>query len=468
MASQEFENGELLGSVREKINGNFLTIDQRVAQLEEAVGNVTENPYVLPVGGIPQTDLAVDIQEQLGQASTAYQKPVDGIPAADLALPITEDIQKGVEAFNKLDDGISYAELIPNIVNSLAKADEALPASNPAVAVEHTITFGASGEVAPVVFDGSADKAVGRNTLGAAASGNNTDITRLSGITGGVEEVDYVRFDLTPETVPATPGSMYWDASPNAQTVAVVMESNKATLLAGQETYYRVKASEPVRNGKVVMFNGSQGASGVLLVKEAENIAVDKAHLVMGISTHDMAANEFGYITWFGQVNGIDTRGLNEGEVWAEGDILYYNPTTKGNLTKVRPPVPNPIALMVVVVKAHQTQGSLFVRPQYGSVLGGTDGNVQFTNLTDKNFISYNAIAQRWENYTPSQSRTNLGLGDLAVQNANALTIKPQASASPTANGDMVFRLVDNSTLEVRVKGTDGVTRKATLSLTVV
>jgi hypothetical protein len=58
------------------------------------------------------------------------------------------------------------------------------------------------------------------------------------------------------------------------------------------------------------------------------------------------------------------------------------------------------------------------------------------------------------------------GLGTLSTQNSNAVTIQPAATATPTSNGDMVFELTDNSTLTIKVKGSDGTVRLVALTLT--
>lgn len=68
------------------------------------------------------------------------------------------------------------------------------------------------------------------------------------------------------------------------------------------------------------------------------------------------------------------------------------------------------------------------------------------------------------------------GLGTMSTQNASAVTItggsigamtyKPAASATPASNGDMVFEITDNSTLTIKVKGSDGTVRVVALTLT--
>jgi hypothetical protein len=68
------------------------------------------------------------------------------------------------------------------------------------------------------------------------------------------------------------------------------------------------------------------------------------------------------------------------------------------------------------------------------------------------------------------------GLGTMSTQNANAVAItggsigavtyQPGASATPASNGDMVFEITDNSTLTIKVKGSDGTVRVVALTLT--
>ena len=65
----------------------------------------------------------------------------------------------------------------------------------------------------------------------------------------------------------------------------------------------------------------------------------------------------------------------------------------------------------------------------------------------------------------PDEIPLNQHLGDMAFQNANALVVKPSASATPQQVGSMVFQLTDNTTLLVKVKGSDGTVRSATLTL---
>lgn len=65
----------------------------------------------------------------------------------------------------------------------------------------------------------------------------------------------------------------------------------------------------------------------------------------------------------------------------------------------------------------------------------------------------------------PNELPVNGMLGTLAFQSAEAVVLKPQASVTPVGIGDMTFQLTNNTTLVVKVKGSDGTVRSATLTL---
>lgn len=65
----------------------------------------------------------------------------------------------------------------------------------------------------------------------------------------------------------------------------------------------------------------------------------------------------------------------------------------------------------------------------------------------------------------PNQVPLNQYLGGLAFQNNDALVIKPAASANPLQVGSMVFQLTNNTTLVIKVKGSDGIVRSSTITL---
>lgn len=65
----------------------------------------------------------------------------------------------------------------------------------------------------------------------------------------------------------------------------------------------------------------------------------------------------------------------------------------------------------------------------------------------------------------PNQVPLNQFLGGLAYQSPEGFVIKPQASVNPGGLRDMVWQLTNDTTLVVKVRGTDGIVRTATITL---
>lgn len=65
----------------------------------------------------------------------------------------------------------------------------------------------------------------------------------------------------------------------------------------------------------------------------------------------------------------------------------------------------------------------------------------------------------------PNQVPTNADLGRMAFQDPASVVLEPPASANPVRNGDMVFQLTNNTTLVIKVRGSDGTIRSTTLTL---
>lgn len=217
--------------------------------------------------------------------------------------------------------------------------------------------------------------------------------------------IPWLQFNTFPEGFPtgaAANGTLYWDNSDGIKTLNLVMEDSGGVIQQiGEETYYRIKADADITNGQVIMFTGTVGASGALKGAPATGLTATQNEYIMGVATQDIAHNGWGYVTWFGLVRGIDTTG--GAESWVDGQILYYDPAVAGGLTKNLPTAPNPKVIVASVINA-ASNGSLFVRPTFGSVFGVTNSDVEITSLSGGDILQYNASTQRWENVPASTS----------------------------------------------------------------
>lgn len=176
-----------------------------------------------------------------------------------------------------------------------------------------------------------------------------------------------------------------------------------SVLQVGQEMMYYAKntSGSLIANGTPVMFTGTVGSSGKLTFGLAVADGSVLADYMMGVTTQDIADNAFGYVTNFGLVRGFNTTGAPYGEVWADGDLLYFDPATPGTWTNVQPQAPNIDVPVAVVVNAGSGgSGSIFVRMTVAESLARLqDVYINGTGTpNDFDVLLYDATQSRWEN----------------------------------------------------------------------
>jgi hypothetical protein len=195
-------------------------------------------------------------------------------------------------------------------------------------------------------------------------------------------------------------GVVQWN--PDFQTLTLGINDGSITHHVGMELYFRVKADSAITAGQVVMFTGSVGASGILRGAPAQNVVLPE--IIMGIAAQDINQNDFGFVQWFGEVKKLRTNGSQYGEVWDDGDILWYDPTVTGGLTKTRPASPSVHITMAAVVRASNGKsGILFVRPTIRPALESLS-DVAIETPSDGQVLGYDATAGVWRNQSASRS----------------------------------------------------------------
>ena len=212
-------------------------------------------------------------------------------------------------------------------------------------------------------------------------------------------------------------GKMWYDGSTGSWNLG--MGGGNITQQVGEEQFIYGKASAAITDSplRIVYHTGTVGASSV--IQFAPTIAgITDVNAIIGIATENIANNAFGRITTFGVVRGITTNGTAYGETWADDDVIWYNPVT-GNPTKVEPVAPNiKIQVGLVINAGSGGSGSFQVLLRPGSVLGGTDSNVQFGTLANNDLIQYSTSLGYWRNVATSTvtigTATNLAGGAAA------------------------------------------------------
>jgi hypothetical protein len=209
---------------------------------------------------------------------------------------------------------------------------------------------------------------------------------------------DYVDFALVPRYA-ATPGRVHWGST---GTLEIEMGGGNITQQVGEEFFVYGKATAAITEGQLIMVTGAVGASGTITFAPTSTGIIDP-NAILGIATENIALNGFGRVTTMGVVHGINTTGSSVGEVWADGDTLWYNTAVVGSMTKVKPVAPNMKTQVAIVINAGSGgSGSLQVEIVHGSTLGGTDANVQLGALVDKQLLQYDATAGYWKNVAVS------------------------------------------------------------------
>ena len=236
--------------------------------------------------------------------------------------------------------------------------------------------------------------------------------------------VPWLTFDTTPQAVPPDVGTVAWDGG----TTLGVQMTPSVLMKVGEAEYVYAKASATITKGQVCYHTGAVGSSGVTTVAPAP-IGLTDPNQIVGIAAESIALNNFGLIQISGDIRGFDTTGSSVGEVWADGDPLYYNPAYVGRMTKNKPSAPNQKTYMGEVINAGSGgSGSMHIRIVQGSVLGGTDSNVQFGTLANKDIIQYDSALGYWKNVASSSSATlpsaiAVGASPFTYQNASAYPV---------------------------------------------
>lgn len=135
----------------------------------------------------------------------------------------------------------------------------------------------------------------------------------------------------------------------NTATVTNKTMDSYSNWIGANHIHYRIKATEPILAGQVLMgvgYNSGEDAYEVALW------TVASGKPALGISHDDLTTGSFGLLAQAGQVRGLDTSALDE-------DTIYY-PTDGGGLTKTKP-TSGTYQAAVYVLRKHSSQGEVTV-----------------------------------------------------------------------------------------------------------
>jgi hypothetical protein len=184
-------------------------------------------------------------------------------------------------------------------------------------------------------------------------------------------------------------GQLTWNA--DEQTLDLG-KAGGVVLQIGQEqlTLCRNNTASTIPNGTAVMFAGTVGNSGRLLVAPMIADGSLPGYVFFGVTTHAIAAGADGFVTTYGKVRQVNTNAFDE------GDILWCNPAVPGGFTKTEPAAPN-LKLPVAAVISKATNGILMVRSTIGNRLQDLHDVEANGTKDDGDTLNWNAAASRWE-----------------------------------------------------------------------
>lgn len=237
-------------------------------------------------------------------------------------------------------------------------------------------------------------------------------------LTGTASDVPFL-----PVAAPAhSEGLLFYDSADKSLTY--YNDEADVSMNIGRELWVRVRndSGAQISNGKVVYINDAVGQLPTIRLARADSAVTSR---VIGIATHDIGNNEFGYVTTSGEVKGLTT---NE---YQDGDLLFLSAVTAGEMTTTAPLAPNRVIQVATVTHAHVTQGKLYCHPENDSI--PSTGIVDSTATGRSLITAANAAA----------ARTTLELA------AAATASTPNTLVLRDANGDASFGALDTSGLTV-------------------
>jgi hypothetical protein len=166
-------------------------------------------------------------------------------------------------------------------------------------------------------------------------------------ISGSVNNVDYIDFNTGSATPAYRNGRIFWDNTEGA--LSVYNSEADITMQLGQENWTRVwnPTAATITNGTPVRITGTHGDHPEITKAQSLLVSgsVNLVNQILGLATHDIEPNTFGYITTQGLVRGVNTSAFND------GDTLYVG-ATAGQLINTALRAPYEIIPIGQVVKA--------------------------------------------------------------------------------------------------------------------
>ena len=199
--------------------------------------------------------------------------------------------------------------------------------------------------------------------------------------------VTSVKLDTTNLASPAL-GQLEWEQDEN--TAVLGIDGNIHLHLGhDQFAWCRNSTGSTIAAGTAVMFAGTLGASGRILVAPMVANGTQPGYVFLGIAAESIAPGTDGNVISYGKLKGINTLG------YPEGAILWCDPAVPGGLTATEPSAPS-LKLPVAAVISSKSNGTLMVRWSTGDRLKDLH-DVESSAPQDGEVLTWVDSNNRWE-----------------------------------------------------------------------
>ncbi len=241
---------------------------------------------------------------------------------------------------------------------------------------------------------------------------------------GKLGQVDAIDFDTTPTSAPAA-GRMLWDSTEGSPQVGLAGGNVAALIGTDLHVLCYNDTGSPMTKGQVIRVNGSSGTR--LKIAYAQADGDPNSAETIGLVAETIGNNSSGYVITRGLIRSINTNSFNE------GDVLYLSPTVAGQITNVKPVAPDHMVRVGYCIKKSGGAGIIYVDPLNGFELEELHDVRITTPATNTCGVYWNAVDSVWENRTPANARTALGLKTAATANTGDFDAAGSAAAAQSA-----------------------------------
>ena len=160
-----------------------------------------------------------------------------------------------------------------------------------------------------------------------------------------------------------------------------------------------------ITKGTIVYISGATGNKPT--ISKAIATSDSTSAQTFGLAQADISNNSNGYVVCVGDLTGLDTSTLSEGQQ------LYLSSTTAGAYTTTKQTAPAHLVYIGVVTRSHPTQGQIEVKIQNGYELDEIH-DVAISSVANNQGIFWESATSLWKNksiatvlgYTPEQPLT--------------------------------------------------------------